>query len=559
MGSFASNSPERSLTPNLLDSRFDHDSCGVGFVATLRNQPTHEILTQALTALARLAHRGAVASDGKSSDGVGVTAAVPRTLLLTQTGIALDEKLPLGVGMFFLPQDAEHTQAVAEECFRAQNIQVLGWRDVPTHPDVLGEIALSTMPIIRQVLVTDHSDISLDIFEIKLYLVRKDFERRFERKEVAGYVCSLSARTIVYKSMCAGRLLPEFYPDLADPSYVTPFALFHQRYATNTLPTWDRAQPGRMLAHNGEINTVWGNRARMAARASTLPEVCQPILTQGGTDSTSLDESIELLTRNGRTVAEAIRMLLPPAVTAHISPFLKYHMDCSEPWDGPAALAFTDGRYVGAALDRNGLRPCRFAITADGLVVTGSEAGLVDLDPEQVIHSGRLGPGQMLLVDLAEHKFYEDGELLALFDAKADYAKILEEITIPEVFVPEKTADDLLPLQHGFGYTKEEVRMILVPMATEGKDAVWSMGDDTPLAFLAKTPRPVYAYFRQRFAQVTNPAIDPLREAVVVSLHTRLGPWPHLLDKNAPLPGLSLPSPFLSLGQMEALRTGAYS
>jgi len=548
----------RFSSPSLIDERFDHDSCGVGFVASVAAVPTHKILQQALTALGRLAHRGAIAADGKSSDGVGLLTAVPRELLLCEMGIALAEGEALGVGMMFLPQEETRAEAVLTSCLVSQELRVLGWRDVPVQREELGEIALSTMPKIRQVLVADAGGPHSDAMERRLYLARKQFERSIEQGDVSGYICSLSTKTIVYKAMCAGVLLPEFYPDLASESYVTPFAIFHQRYATNTLPAWHRAQPGRTLGHNGEINTVWGNRARMAARDSTLPVECKPVLTRGGTDSTSLDEVIELLSRNGRTLAEAVRMLLPPAVTRRVSPFLKYHMDCTEPWDGPAALAFTDGRVVGAALDRNGLRPCRFAITAGGLVVVGSEAGLVDLDPEEVTHSGRLGPGQMLLVDLEAHKVYEDEALLDLFDSSATYATLVEDTPLIPVSVGSPDAATLLASQRSFGYTKEDVRMILQPMAADGKDAVWSMGDDTPLAFLARSARPLYAYFRQRFAQVTNPAIDPLREACVISLHTMIGPWPHMLDKHAPLAGLSLSSPFLSLGQMEALRSGQH-
>jgi glutamate synthase (NADPH/NADH) large chain len=315
-----------------------------------------------------------------------------------------------------------------------------------------------------------------------------------------------------------------------------------------------------MFAHNGEINTVWGNRSRMEARDSTLPVECKPVLTKTGTDSTSLDETIELISKNGRSLSEAVRMLLPPAVIGgHNSSFLRYHADSIEPWDGPAAIAFSDGRVVGAALDRNGLRPSRFAVTDYGLVVAGSEAGLVDLDPETVTHSGRLGPGEMLVVDLIDGKVHENQELLDIFDSGATYATRLESVPFEGVDSGEVTpAEELLAWQRGFGYTREDVKMILAPMADSGKDPVWSMGDDTPLAFLAKTPRPMYAYFRQRFAQVTNPAIDPLREAVVVQLHTRLGPWSHMLDKNAPLAGVSLNSPYLSLGQVAALRRGEH-
>jgi glutamate synthase domain-containing protein 2/glutamate synthase domain-containing protein 1/glutamate synthase domain-containing protein 3 len=549
-----------SSRPSLVDPRFDHESCGVGFVATLDNQPTHDILTKALTALSRLAHRGAVAADGKSSDGIGIHTAIPRELLLETAGIALSHASPLAVGMVFLPEDAKASGAAVRELERAvaaQKFAILGWRAVPTRPEILGEIALGTMPAIRQLLLTDaalsHSDyVDRDR---RLYLARK----QFERSGAAGYVCSLSSSSIIYKAMCDARLLPEFYPDLADERFRTPFALFHQRYATNVAPSWDRAQPFRILGHNGEINTIWGNRARMNARGATLPDELRPIYTPSGSDSTSLDEVIELLARNGRTVAESVRMVMPPA-NARSSAFLAYHGDCIEPWDGPAAISFTDGHLIGAALDRNGLRPCRFFVTEDNLVVAGSEAGLVDLDPERIVHSGRLGPGQMLLADMERHVFYEDDELQALFDRSApEYEVLLENATI-EPSAPAAALDpaELNKLHLGFGYTKEDVNMILKPMALEGKDAIWSMGDDTPIAPLARTPRPVYAFFRQRFAQVTNPPIDALRESCVIQLHTRLGPWPHILNRRERLPGLSLDSPFLSLAQMDSLHSRKY-
>jgi glutamate synthase (ferredoxin) len=596
----AARSP-RAGGPSLLDARFDHDSCGVGFVASVEGKAERRILDDALTALARLAHRGAVAADGASSDGVGVMTAVPRKLLLDGTGIALTESDLLGVGMVFLPLGETRAEAVIESCLRSQQLRVLGWREVPVRPEVLGEIARGTMPRILQVLVADAQVLvadaqvlvadaqvvagdaaagptsqnrdpstgsgqvvghpGVDPMERRLYLARKQFERAVELGDATGYICSLSAQTLVYKAMCLGRLLPEFYPDLASPEFRTRFAVFHQRYATNTLPAWHRAQPGRKLGHNGEINTVWGNRSRMAARDSTLPVECKPVLTKDGTDSTSLDEAVELISQNGRTISEAVRMLLPPAILTRKSPFLQYHAGCTEPWDGPAAIAYSDGIAVGAALDRNGLRPCRYAITSDGLVVAGSEAGLVDLDPETVIESGRLGPGQMIAVDMDEHRIYHNEEMLDAFDAKATYARLIENLGLDPITEPEPAGDlaaDLVAHQRGFGYTKEDVKMILQPMAAGGKDAVWSMGDDTPLAFLAHAPRPLYAFFRQRFAQVTNPAIDPLREAVVVSLNTRFGPWAHMLEKNEPLPGIALTSPFLSLGQMAALRAGEY-
>jgi glutamate synthase (NADPH/NADH) large chain len=543
------------LIGSLVDPRFDSDSCGVGFVAHVSGIPSHEILQHALTALGRLEHRGAVAADGKSSDGVGVTTAIPRTWLLAQCGFELEAEKDFGVVVLFLPEQDEEPRAEIEGALAAQEIEILTWRPVPMRPEVLGSIADSTRPAIWHVLVA--SDTS-ESFDRRLYLARK----QFERSGLPGYVVSASKSTMIYKAMCAGRLLKEFYPDLADPEFKTPFTVFHQRYATNVLPSWARAQPFRVLAHNGEINTIWGNRARMEARAATLPLELHPVLTEGGSDSTSLDEAVELLAQNGRTVAEAVRMLLPSANPDDSSSFLQYCGDLMEPWDGPAALAFTDGHQVGAILDRNGLRPCRFAINEDGLVVAGSEAGLVDMDPATVIHSGRLGPGQMIVADLDLHGFFESDEVLKIFDQKRHYQELIQidtRLEVAEEAPPQIEPKELAWLQRHFGYTREDVRMILAPMAQDGKDAVWSMGDDTQIAPLARAPRPLYAFFRQRFAQVTNPPIDPLREAVVLQMHTRLGPWPHILEEREPLPGLSLRSPILSLAQMHALHNSHHA
>src|ERR1700722_14868540 len=401
----ASDSAFTGVSQSLVDERFDHDSCGVGFVASVGASPSHETLEQALTALSRLAHRGATAADGKSSDGVGVMTAIPRNLLIRAANLAIGEKQPLGVGMVLVPAEETRAEGLIERCLVSHDFKVLCWRDVPACTEWLGEMARGTMPRIRQVLVVDSSEGEPETMERRLYLARKQFERAHAQGDVTGYICSLSSQTIVYKAMCTGEFLPDFFPDLAADDYVTPFAIFHQRYATNTSPTWHRVQPGRKLGHNGEINTVWGNRARMAARDSTLPVECKPVLTQGGTDSTSLDEAVELLSKNGGTLAEAGRMLLPPAAGGPpSSSFLRYPTACAEPWDGPAAIAYSDGNIVGVALDRNGLRPSRYAMTADGLVVAGSEAGLVDLDPETVVESGGLGPGQMLGGVVGEHR-----------------------------------------------------------------------------------------------------------------------------------------------------------
>lgn len=547
---------------NLLDPQFDHDSCGVGFVASLRGNSSHEILRLAVTALGRLAHRGAIAADGKSSDGVGIMTSVPRSYLLQQAEITLQPEQPLAVGMLFLSQNtAAATKDMLRfmQCVCSQGLHWLGWRDVPVSHDVLGELALASIPTIRQALITAPAGASWDQEEVehRLYLARK----AFERTATQAYVCSLSARMLVYKALCAGRNIQDFYTDLASPEFVTPFAVFHQRYATNVLPTWHRAQPLRMIAHNGEINTISGNRAQMEARRATLPPECEPVLSPAASDSMSLDETAELLARHGRNVAEAIRMLLPPASGMKETAFLRYHADCMEPWDGPSALVFTDGRLIGAALDRNGLRPCRYIVTDGGVLVAGSEVGLADVNPDGIVRSGRLGPGQMILLDLERGTLRHADTIDHYFDELATYASLIDDIPLEPVAEPVALLanDEITQLQHGFGYTREDVRMVVRPMAMESKDATWSMGDDTPIAPLARTPRPLYGFFRQRFAQVTNPAIDSLRESCVVSLRTRLGPWPHLLDKHAPLPGLVLPSPFLSLGQMAALHQRTYA
>jgi glutamate synthase (ferredoxin) len=549
-------------TQTLVNFRSGHEACGVGFVATLHGASNHNILQLALTALGRLAHRGAVAADHKSSDGVGVLTAVPRDYFLKQLSVTLPEGRALAVGMMFLPQDETlitRARVCLQDCVEAENLVWLGWREVPTRPEVLGEIAASSMPVIRQALIAGPLEGVCSEAEIerRLFLARKSFERQVAE----SYICSLSTRTIVYKALCAGLLLDEFYPDLRSPEFVTPFAVFHQRYATNVLPSWHRAQPLRMIAHNGEINTIWGNRAHMEARRATLPPQCEPLISTEASDSMTLDEVAELLANHDRNIAEAIRMMLPASTNGSETTFHRYHADCMEPWDGPSALVFSDGHLLGAVLDRNGLRPCRYVITDDGLIVAGSEVGLADVSPESIVRSGRLGPGEMILVDLANRTLLERDALDRYFDQRATHGPLLDVVPLNEVRDPDAPLPDteLLRLQHAFGYTREDVKMVIAPMALEGKEATWSMGDDTPIAPLARSPRPLYGFFRQRFAQVTNPAIDPIRESCVISLRTRLGPWPHLLEKHAPLPGLELPSPFLSLGHIAALLQRNYA
>ena len=531
------------MARTLVDPRYDTDACGVGFVAALDGRPAREVVDRALVALTRLSHRGAVASDGRSSDGVGILTQLPRKILGADA-VAM---------LFFSPGGVARESSVFERLISEHGFVEITWRDVPVDASLLGPKARDGLPTIRQALLTaapsEHpSTNGADELERRCSLLRKAFERECGD----AYVCSLSSQTIVYKALCASGDLAAFYPDLAEPAFASAFAVFHQRYATNVLPRWSLAQPFRLLAHNGEINTIWGNRARMEARRASLPSAFEPLLTRGNSDSGSLDEVAELLARHGRTVCEALRMLMPPVADSDESLFHRYHADVVEAWDGPAAVAFADGNFVGAALDRNGLRPCRYTID-DRLIVAGSEVGIADLDPERVVHSGRLGPGQMIAFDVRNARVLFDADLVRAFDAEVPYRELIDDERLEPVTAHTLSPEALLELQHRFNYSREDVKMILEPMAADAKEPLWSMGDDTPLAPLGRAPRPIYNYFRQRFSQVTNPPIDSLREANVFSLRTRLGPWPHLLDKHAPLPGLVLDSPVLSLGQIAAL------
>ena len=543
----------------LYDPRFEHDGCGVGFVARVSGRADREILERALEAVRRLSHRGAVAADGRSGDGAGVLTGIPRALMIREAeraGWPLDGSVPFGVGVLFDPTAGE-SESVLEECLAARGLVVAGWRDVPVDPTALGERARATMPAIRQVIVVPGGTLTEEALEHRLFLARKAFERR----RPGGYVCSLSCRTVVYKALCAAQQLPSFYGDLADPLYETSVALFHQRYSTNTLPSWPLAQPLRMMGHNGEINTLWGNRRWMRARALDLPAEVVPVLDPDGSDSASLDEALELLTRKGRAIDHALSMLVVPAweedesLSPERAAFYRYHAAVMEPWDGPAALTFTDGRAVGAALDRNGLRPCRYQVTADGLVVAGSEVGLFDLDEDRVVERGRLGPGQLLLVDLERGEVLRDAAVKARLAGREPYGRWLGARPLLVQRDAGRPAPDPTPaLYRLFGVTAEDLRYVIGPMAGAGKEATWSMGDDTPIPPLARSPRSLYASLRQRFAQVTNPPIDPLREARVMSLRTWIGPRPGLLAGGPQPPVLEMASPVATPDTLRELR-----
>ncbi|MDQ6671184.1 MAG: glutamate synthase large subunit [Chloroflexota bacterium] len=570
-----------SLLPRpsgLYDPRFEHDACGVGFVARLSGQPGHDIVAKAVEAVANLSHRGAVAADGKSGDGSGVLTQIPRRLFvreLERLGLGrLDEANLLGVGMCFLPPaDAlGESEQLVGRALSSAGLGLLGWRDVPIDADQLGAAARATLPRIRQALIVPgDSRRNAPVFEKDLYLARKSIERAADCAGLVQhgfYIASLSSRTLVYKGLFAAHQLPAFYPDLVDPDYQSGLAVYHQRYSTNTFPTWQLAQPLRLLAHNGEINTLLGNRAWMHAREARLPESVRPVIWHAGSDSTSLDEALQLLERSGRSVLHALSVLMPTAwegntgLSPSVQDFYRYHAPIIEPWDGPAGLAFSDGRYVGAALDRNGLRPCRYKVTAEGLVVAGSEVGAIELDDYRIVEKGRLGPGQMLALDLERHQILHDRELKRELAVERPWGSWITSQELQPVQSPlappllkVEDSQSLTTLQRAHGYSSEDLKIVLRPMGAEAQDAVWSMGDDTPIAPFARAPRPVYAFFRQRFAQVTNPPIDPLRESLVMSLRTWLGPKPDLLQIEGPQQTLiDLPAPIIDEGMLGALR-----
>ena len=536
-------------------------------MAHAAGERSHAVLRMALTAVARLAHRGAASND-HSGDGAGVLTQIPCRLLGGEGGGGGGGGGALG--MFFLPPTSparEQAIALIERALREQGMPVLRWREVPVDPTALGPLARASRPAILQAICAAPSPaLDAETWERRLYVARRVIERRAESDGVGLFVCSLSCRTVVYKALLTGTELPAFFPDLRSPLYETAIAVFHQRYSTNTLPSWPLAQPFHLLAHNGEINTLWGNRNAMRAREARLPEALRSVIWSGGSDSASLDNALELLVRSGRGPVHALMMLVPEAWehTADLDPalrgFYEFHAPLMEPWDGPAALAFTDGVIAGSALDRNGLRPCRYKLTKGRLVVACSEVGVVDLDPADVVESGRLGPGEMLIVDTARGAVLHSVEAKREVAARYPYARwasrttgdLAAAVAAPEAALP---AQDLSRRQRAFGYGFEDLRLVLEPMAGEGRDAIWSMGDDTPIAPLSRTAPSVYAYLRQRFAQVTNPAIDPLREAGVMSLLMYLGRRGSLLGQRPTVhPLLRVEHPILLDDEMAALR-----
>jgi len=525
----------------------ERDACGVGFIADISGSSSHAILRDGMTAVASMRHRGALAADAKTGDGAGVLTQIPYALLRRDISIPVHNR-DLAVGMIFMPQaprERERAAGLIEAAIIETELRLVGWRDVPVDPDALGPHARSTQPFITQVISARPDGWDDAAFDHALYLCRRRIERRSGEAGVPLYVASLSRRTIVYKGLFSSPQLARFYPDLEDPGYETALAVFHQRYSTNTFPSWSLAQPFRFLAHNGEINTLQGNVSWMRAREAGLGErfkELMPIIQPGGSDSAMLDNVVELLVTSGRELAHGILMLVPEAwegirdLDETVRALYEYHACLTEPWDGPAALAFSDGSVVGAALDRNGLRPARFSVTDDGRVVMASEAGVLETPADRIVEKGRLGPGEMLLVDTARGALSRNGEIKAAYASRRPYGEWVRAHMVrigggDGDGAAREVARDLAVRQRAFGYTLEDVDRILRPMVREGKDPVFSMGDDTPAAVLSTQGRPLYHYFKQRFAQVTNPAIDPLRERSVMSLFSCLGGRPSLLEE----------------------------
>jgi glutamate synthase (NADPH) large chain len=559
----------RTPGPGLYDSRFEHDACGVGLVADLSGRRTHHTVAQALTVLRNLDHRGAKGSDPDTGDGAGILTQMPDALFRASCEFGLPALGSYAAGLVFLPEDPAASAAAQAHVARLageEGLSVLGWRDVPHDQGFCGTGARATMPRLAQLFVAGPGGDAGLALDRRAFCLRKRVEH-----EAALYPASLSSATIVYKGMLTALQLTPFYPDLSDPAYASALALVHSRFSTNTTPSWPRAHPYRFIAHNGEINTVRGNRNWMRAREAMLSstvfpqaaggrglERLLPILTESASDSASFDECLELLYLGGRSLPHAILMMIPEPWENHeeMDParraFYQFHATLMEPWDGPACVAFTDGTVAGAVLDRNGLRPGRYWVTQDGLVILASEVGVLDLDPATVVRKGRLQPGRIFLADTGSHRILEDADVKAALAAEHPYAEWLHAGLMHLDDLPDRIralpgTAELTTRQRASGYTEEELRLLLQPMAAAGAEPIGSMGTDTPVAVLSDRPRLLFDYFTQMFAQVTNPPLDAIREELVTSLETSTGGEQNLL---APGPAscrqIVLPYPVIS-------------
>ncbi|MGA2595730.1 MAG: glutamate synthase large subunit [Bryobacteraceae bacterium] len=569
----------------LYDPANEHDACGLGFVVNIKGEKSHDIILKGIQVLINLTHRGACGCDPETGDGAGILIQIPHAFFTRECaklGFTLPPAGVYGVGMVFLPVEPQHrllVEGVVERIAREEGLTVLGWRDTPVNAGAIGRIARGTQPYIEQIFVRGPHGMSQDELERKLYIVRKRAEVEVAASDIHDssffYIPSLSSRTIVYKGLLLAPQIAEFYKELSDPEVVSAMCLVHQRFSTNTFPTWQLAHPYRYICHNGEINTVRGNVNWMYARQSILSsplfgddlKKLFPLIQPDGSDSACLDNAVELLTLAGRSLPHVMAMLIPEAwdgdsaMDPDKKAFYEYHASLMEPWDGPAAVAFTDGRYVGATLDRNGLRPARYLVTKDGLLITASETGVLPVKPEDVQYKGRLQPGRMLLVDTEKGRIIPDEELKRTLASRQPYAEWIREnqIKLDDLAEPPRVygfaPETLIPLQRTFGYTDEDLRIFLGPMATTGDDPVGSMGTDTPLACLSDRPQLLFNYFKQLFAQVTNPAIDPIREELVMSLTSYIGTERNILDETPKhCHTLKLPHPILTNRDLEKLR-----
>jgi glutamate synthase (NADPH) large chain len=566
----------------LYDPAEEHDACGVGFVAAIDGKPRRAVVEAAINALKSVWHRGAVDADGKTGDGAGIHVQIPQDFFREHIKRTGHQPRPgqLAVGMIFLPRTdldgQERCRSIVEAEILSLGYVIYGWRQVPVNIDIIGEKANATRPEIEQIMLGDLRGIDPDAFERNLYILRRRIEKRAIADQIKDfYICSLSCRSIIYKGMFLAEQLTAFYPDLLDERFVSNFAIYHQRYSTNTFPTWPLAQPFRILAHNGEINTLRGNvnwmkshETRMAAEVfGDHIEDIKPVIQVGGSDSASLDAVFELLLRAGRSLPMAKSLMVPEAAGNHKTmpqahrDLYSYLNSVMEPWDGPAALAMTDGRWVLAGMDRNGLRPMRYAVTAGGLLVAGSETGMVRLNESEIIEKGRLGPGQMIGVDLVAGVLHHDRAIKDLLAAQKPYSKWVKNITSIDSLIRQSnetvefSRDELRCRQLAFGWTLEDLELILHPMVEDAKEAVGSMGDDTPLAVLSDHYRGLHQFFRENFSQVTNPPIDSLREKRVMTLRTRLGNLGNILDEDdSQCNLLQLDSPVLSNAEFAAMR-----
>ena len=563
----------------------EHDACGIGFVVNIKGHRSHDIITKGVQILVNLTHRGACGCDPETGDGAGLLIQIPHSFYARECqkqGFTLPNQGEYGMGLVFLP--VEHTarlqaEGIVERITREEGLEVLGWRDTPIDADAIGRVARASQPYIEQIFIRRAPGMSEDALERKLYVIRKRAEHEIAGSEIRDkdffYIPSLSCRTVVYKGLLLAPQIQKFYKDLSDTECKSSLAMVHQRFSTNTFPSWKLAHPFRFICHNGEINTVKGNANWMRAREAVLAsevwgddlKKIMPIVEQGASDSATLDNVVELLTLSGRSLPHAMAMLIPEAWDADSTmhpdkkAFYEFHASLMEPWDGPASVAFTDGKVIGATLDRNGLRPSRYLVTKDGLLIVSSETGVLQIKPEDVDYKGRLQPGKMLLVDMQAHRIIPDEELKEGLWSRQPYAQWLNEnqITLDHLAEPARIHatehETLLQRQRAFGYSDEDLKVIMGPMAVSGEEAIGSMGIDWPLACLSDKPQSLFSYFRQLFAQVTNPAIDPIREELVMSMTSYIGNERNLLEET-PLHchTLKLKQPILTNRDLEKMR-----